>query len=99
MVPLKRRFRDLSDAMALDFSYIKTKQGDRLPKGFPGGARGKEPVCQCRRLKSSRFDPSLGKIPWKRAWQPTPVFLPGEFHRQRSPAGCSPWGCKEFGHD
>ena len=35
------------------------------------------------------------KIPWRRAWQPTPVFLPGEFHGQRSLAGYSPWGHKE----
>ena len=39
---------------------------------------------------------SLGqKIPWRRKWQPTPVFLPGEFHGQRSLAGYSPWGRKE----
>ena len=37
----------------------------------------------------------VGKIPWRRAWQPTPVFLHGEFHGQRSLVGCSPWGCKE----
>ena len=35
------------------------------------------------------------KIPWRREWQSTPVFLPGEFHGQRSLAGCSPWGHKE----
>ena len=63
--------------------------------GFPGGASGKEPACQCRRHKRSGFDPWVGKIPWRRAWQPTPVFLPGESHRQRSPVGCSSWGCKE----
>ena len=34
------------------------------------------------------------KIPWRREWQPTPVFLPGKFHGQRSLAGCSPWSCK-----
>ena len=40
---------------------------------------------------------SLGwKIPWRRVWQPTPVFLPGEFHGQRSLAGYSPWGLKEL---
>ena len=38
-------------------------------------------------------------IPWRRAWQPTPVFLPGESHGQRSLAGCSPWGHKRVGHD
>ena len=42
-----------------------------------------------------RFSPWVGKIPWRRAWQPTPVFLPGEFHGQRSLAGYSPWGHKE----
>ena len=38
------------------------------------------------------FDPWVGKIPWRRAWQPTPVFLPGESHGQRSLVGYSPWG-------
>ena len=42
-----------------------------------------------------RFDPWIRKIPWSRTWQPTPVFLPGEFHGQRSLAGYSPWGHKE----
>ena len=39
--------------------------------------------------------PGLGKISWRRAWQPTPVFLPGESHGQRTLAGYSPWGCRE----
>ena len=42
------------------------------------------------------FDPWVGKIPWRRAWQPTPVFLPGESHGQRSLAGYSLWGCKKL---
>ena len=42
-----------------------------------------------------RFDPWVRKIPWRRAQQPTPVFLPGEFHEQKSLAGYSPWGHKE----
>ena len=41
------------------------------------------------------FDPWIRKIPWRREWQPTPVFLPGEFHGQRSLEGYSPWGLKE----
>ena len=45
--------------------------------GFPGGASGKEPECQGRRHKSHWFDPWVRKIPWRRAWQSTPVFLPG----------------------
>ena len=39
-----------------------------------------------------RFHPWVGKIPWRRQWQPTPVFLPGKFHGQRSLVGYSPWG-------
>ena len=67
-------------------------------ESFPGGACGKESVCQCRRCKSHEFDPWVGKIPWKRKWQPTPVFLPGGFHGQRSLVGYSPWGHR-VGHD
>ena len=52
--------------------------------GFPSGASGKEPACLCRGHKRCRFDPWVGKIPWRKAWQPTPVFLPGESHQQRS---------------
>ena len=59
---------------------------------FPGGSRDKEPSCQCRRCRRPRSNPWAGKIPWRRAWQPTPVFLPGESHGQRSLAGCRPWG-------
>ena len=43
------------------------------------------------RRKTSGFNPWVGKIPWRREWQPIPVFLPGESHGQRSPAGCGPW--------
>ena len=64
--------------------------------GFLHGASGKEPGCQCRRRKRCRFNPWVGKFPWRKAWQPTPVFLPGEFHGQRSPAGYSPWGRNEL---
>ena len=40
------------------------------------------------------MDPWIGRSPWRRAWQPTPVFLPGESHGQRSLVGCSPWGLR-----
>ena len=42
------------------------------------------------------FNPCVGKISWRREWQPTPVFLPGESHGQRSLAGYSPWSCREL---
>ena len=66
-------------------------------RGFPGGTYGKELASQCRRHKGHEFDPWVGKILWRRAWQLTPVFFPGEFHGQRGLVGYSPWGCKELG--
>ena len=51
--------------------------------GFPGGASGEEPALQCRRLGHG-FNLWIGKMPWRRAWHPTLVFLPGESHGQRS---------------
>ena len=62
--------------------------------GFPGGASGKEPACQCRRGKK-HFDPWVRKIPCRRAWETTPVYLPGESHGERSLVGYSPQVCKE----
>ena len=64
---------------------------------FPRWCSGKESSCQYRRHKRCEFDSRVGKIPWRRAWQPTPVFLPGESRGQSSLEGCSPWGCKELG--
>ena len=52
---------------------------------------GKESAWQCRR---PGFNPWVYKIPWRRDWQPTPVFLPGKSQGQRSLVGYSPWGCK-----
>ena len=63
--------------------------------GFPGGASGKEPACQCRRRKRHGFEPWLGKIPWRREWQLTAEFLLRESHGQRSLVGHSPWSHKE----
>jgi len=67
--------------------------------GFPDDTGSEEPACQCRKCKRHRFDPWFGKIPWRRAWKPTPVFLPGK----------SPWteqlgrllfmGSQRFGND
>ena len=46
-------------------------------------------------MRETQVHPWVKKIPWRRGWQPTPIFLPGEFHGQRSLADYSPWGCKE----
>ena len=66
-------------------------------KGASQGHSGKVSACQCRRHKHKwrGFHPWVGKIPWSRQWQPTPVLLPGESHGQGSLAGYSPWGHKE----
>ena len=61
-------------------------------RGFPGGTDGKESVCQCKRCSGHGLSPCIGKILWRRKWQPTPVYLPGGFHGQRSLVGYSPWG-------
>ena len=61
--------------------------------GFPGSSDGKSVCLQCGRL---RFNPWVGKIPWRRRWQPTPVLLPGKSHGWRSLVGSSPWSRKEL---
>ena len=57
----------------------------------------KNPACQFRRHTINGFDPWIGKVPWRRAWQPTPVFLPANSYRQRSLAGYSPWDQSQTG--
>ena len=62
---------------------------------FLGGSDSKSVCLQCRR---PGFDPWVGKIPWRRKWQPTPALLPGKLHGQRSLIGYSPWG-RRVRHD
>ena len=83
--------------------YIITKMKETVIKISPIWSQrllwwlsGKECTCQCRRHE---FNPWIGKIPWRKAWQPTPVFLPGKSHGQRRLPGFSPWGCKRVGRD
>ena len=67
--------------------------------GLPRWLSDKESICQCRKRRRCRkcgFNPWVVKIPWRRKWQPNPVFLPGKSHGQRSLACASPWGCKEL---
>ena len=58
-------------------------------------SRGQEPACQCRRCKRLKFDPWVGKIPWRMKWQPAPVFLPGESQGRGSLVGYRLWGRTE----
>ena len=62
---------------------------------LPRWLGGKELACQCRSHRRLRFSPWVWKIPCRRKCQPTPVFLPGKSHEQRSLVGYSPWGHKE----
>ena len=73
------------------FQYFWSNSQKYWLMGLLSWLNGKESACQCRR---HRFDSWVGKIPWRRKWLPTPVFLPGEFHGQRSLVGYSPWGHK-----
>src|SRR5574340_174132 len=59
---------------------------------FDGVAQTVKHRLQCGR---PGFDPWVGKIPWRRKWQPTPEFLPGESPWTKEPGGCSPLGCRE----
>ena len=65
-------------------SLIHLLSGIRCWVGFLGGTSGKEPTCQCKRHKRRRFDSWVGKIPWRRAWQPTLVFLSGDSMHRRT---------------
>ena len=66
-----------------------------VKKWLPRWLSGKESACQGRRCKRCRFDLWVGKIPWRRKWQPSPVFLHGKSHGQRSLVGYSPWHHRE----
>ena len=68
--------------------YVHTHTHTHIQaSGFPGGTSGKEPTCQCRRYKIPGFNPWVRKIPWRRAWQSTSVFLPGESSWTEEPGG------------
>ena len=71
------------------------KRGNRNP----GGTSGKEPTCQCRRHRRHRLDPRVRKIPWRRKWQPTTLFLPGEFPWTEEPGGLQSIALQRVGHD
>ena len=74
-------------ALALTLNNRKT-----WCEGLPGGSVVKNPPA----MQETQFNPWVGKIPWRREWQPTPVFLPRKSHGQRSLVGYSPWNCKSL---
>ena len=67
--------------------------------GIWDGSVVKNPPANAGDGRSLGLDPWVRKIPWRRKWQPTPVFLPGESHGERSLVGCSSWGYRRVGHD
>ena len=69
----------------------------QMKQGLPGWLSGKESTCQCRRCRRHTFE--VGKIPWRKKWQPTLVFLPEKSHRPRSLASYSPQGTQRVRHD
>ena len=68
----------------------------KLQLGFPHGSAGKESACNAGDLGSI---PGLEKIPWRREWQPTPVFLPGESPWTEEPGGLESMGLQRVGHN
>ena len=67
-------------------------------EGFSGDSVVKNPP-EMQKTQRHRFSSWVGKIPWRRKWQSTPIFLPGKSHGQKSLIGFSPWGCNRVGHD
>ena len=66
---------------------------------FPSGASGREPACHCRRYKRCGFHPWVGKMLWRRKWQPTPVFLPGKIPWTEELGRLQSMGWPRVGHD
>ena len=92
--PLSRWCHPTISSSVVPFSHLPSFPASRslLMSGLPWWLSGEESAYQCRR---PGFDPWVGMILWTRASQPTPVFLPGAFHGQRSLAGCNPWDHKK----
>ena len=70
----------------------------QMSGSFPGSTSDKEPACQCRRHKRFRFNSWVRMIPWRRAWQPTAVFLPGESPWTEEPGGLQSTESQRAGH-
>ena len=84
--------RDVKEAIPFTIATKRTKYlGMNLPEGFPSGTVVKKlPVNAGDAGDKGSFYLRVRNLPWSRKWQPTPVFLPGKFHRQKSLAGYNP---------
>ena len=79
--------------------WAKYHSNNLYTLGFPDGTSGKEPTCQCRRCKRENFDPWVRMILWRRAWQPTLVFLPEESPWTEKPGRLQSKGSQRVGHN
>ena len=73
----------------LQYPVTNHSRKEYIYMGFPGGTSGKNPPANAGDMRC-RFDPWVGKIPWRRAWHPTSILLPGKSHGQKRLAGFSP---------
>ena len=88
-------FANCLDCVSIFFALRGTCVCDGLPRWFSG----KESACQCRIHRRCGFNLRIGKLPWRRAWQPTPVFLPRESPWTEDPGGLQSIGSWRVGHD
>ena len=79
--------------------YIQNNKISRNKFKWAWWLTDKESTCQCRRCRKCGLNPWVGKIPWRRQWQSTPVFLPGKSHGQKSLESYSLWGPKSVWHN
>ena len=77
------------------WTRLKWLSSSRVLFGLPRWCSSKESTCQRRKHRRPRFDPWVGKTPWRRKWNSASVFLPENLHGQRSLVGYSPWSCKK----
>ena len=109
MVLLTNKLFWISNCIARKTRKFQKQWGERGPHlqkqdlqvtllvwGLPRCCSGKESTSPCRRLRCVGSVPWVGKIPWRRKWQPIPVFLPGKSQGQRDLVGYSPWGRTEL---
>ena len=90
LLPFISQLREFLE-LFLKISLFFSSETGNILQGLPWWLRQWRICLQCKR---PGFDLWVRKIPWRRAWLPTPVFLPGESHGQRSLVDCNPWGCK-----
>ena len=89
-----RWLNSITDSMDMNLSKLWDIAEDRRA-WLPWWLSGWRIHLQCRRHRRHAFDPWVRKIPWRRKWKSTPIFLLGKSHGQRSLAGYTPWGHRE----